>query len=1479
MSEAAASPFDVGRANEAESRIVNLCDGKWARIQFKEAWPRTAYLVFDAEAGSTCQGISFYKMVEAQAGRASLYRPRNGSVFRSPAEMLALEGWTTLFRNNGLPGLTLEAELWSATVTTLEADLASTATSPPSIEWERVGSYTSQLEFGSLIRQMNQEEANQSAPGGNDPWLDTPCDCDTGSASGGGAFGQTPGGNGFVIGCECRRPIPDPEPDPCEDEDSDECDIMVCFLPCDPDDPDSCECPCDPDVEECLEDCPQTGYYVSTGPCCDDIAFVECEVECTSGVIPDGPPYPIWVCPGDVIPMIAGVGPDQDAPEPPCPDGMQCDCDPQYYCLNDVHLELQSVDCVEPGTPDAQLIGVPSLTCTLEQHYDELEFLVAFDIDSHAGTVEVVVDGESCLGKDCDEGDWTFHVMNVDLDAEGLSDDNEHVPPGVELCVNSDDDDGNEQPDLTQPGIVPGEDDLADLEVCFWPEDWPDPETMAPCTHPTWWLSYPGSVRVYDAATGAVIPSGQSRSIYHYPPPSELKLEGLSASSEPGDVTIVANMQIFPCDIISSCPAFEPTRIITDVVVATVRGPEIEFLETQAHTRLDGSTIDLVRVFNPQPTVVTYSVVEHTASNDPNGLATLSAVLESYVAPLAQDDVRFNDEPVPVLNLQSSGPDDQGPFRHSFLMTGVQIPRGDLLLKTEAVNALNNSVWAKHGWKTDFNVFGAFQSRTPLSLAAAPSGTVDMADYRFKIRVTDALAENDTLDVDLETGVANRTVTLERVGVGSPVFESDYLYLTPENLALPESTPQIIDDTRIPGRFGQHLTARYAVSADCEVEIEAVPVGGLYVDITDQQPVDRVNAGLPRDFGGSTLPDQRLQIRAGIPGESGVAVTVMVESTDHLDGGLDPARYQVPISLGRVGDDPEDDDFDLYVSDPTQAIFPIASNAEGAPAAPGTIQLAEVWSGGFLRATGAGGASFVDAVEPVRGEIFVNFPIDGLGTGLPAAAFPPGTSDLQFFLEHPTLLPNFKKLVGPPGTNVQNYGGFTTFPSITFSVWPSWSTGKFPNQHGITGSNFLRRDPAADPFSLPYWMAPPHDHVSYLGRGPLATDLDVAFVWAPGLSSLDQAMRPDVRTMYERVAETGLRSAVVWHMTWRGATYTQFPDTLDYLSTFVVGSVVGQDAAGLALDADVTKRLNELFAQAEWTPPQVMTVYYPGLDHAMHYDTLYPTSAQIYMSEFDYFLATLIRLLEQYNLMDRARFTTTGDHGLTKVVHNPITAITREDIEPVMAAIGLDVLDGPNAFADAEVAVGLNGGMAHVFVKNQTSEIWPDPPTFPQVVQVASRFYRNDTGAAVDNPTGFPATCLDLVLVRNASVPNGGWAAPYRVYTEVGGAPVFTPLAQAAIPNNYANFLNNIANLQDIRSGDVLLIPRYPFYFGEEFEAWHGHTVDTDMTIPLIFSFPKGQGPELTGFLTEAQNRVAANPTITVFARTLYKLLTGMELP
>jgi len=233
--------------------------------------------------------------------------------------------------------------------------------------------------------------------------------------------------------------------------------------------------------------------------------------------------------------------------------------------------------------------------------------------------------------------------------------------------------------------------------------------------------------------------------------------------------------------------------------------------------------------------------------------------------------------------------------------------------------------------------------------------------------------------------------------------------------------------------------------------------------------------------------------------------------------------------------------------------------------------------------------------------------------------------------------------------------------------------------------------------------------------------------------------------------------------------------------------------------------------------------------------------------------------------------------------------IDDRELEQIMTNAGFDPLDVAGE-TQHNAVLAINGGMAHIYVKNRAVNTWSTLPRFVEDVRaMAERFYNNNSGELSDDPEGYYVGAFDLILVRN---PADGFSGPYQVLVKQGSTFSTITLSQAVangiVDPAYVNFDTNIQRLQNVRSGDVILLSSRMcrndatgYYFGAALPGWHGSLCATDMTIPIIFSFPQGSGSALMRFEGIVDSSLPQPPNearITNIEPTIYDLLT-LEVP
>ncbi|HEY3244119.1 MAG TPA: PEP-CTERM sorting domain-containing protein, partial [Phycisphaerae bacterium] len=236
-----------------------------------------------------------------------------------------------------------------------------------------------------------------------------------------------------------------------------------------------------------------------------------------------------------------------------------------------------------------------------------------------------------------------------------------------------------------------------------------------------------------------------------------------------------------------------------DAVRSTV--VSIKFIEAE---EVAGTSI--LPLFNPNP-IVTLDAIANPGNAEMVNI-NVTGTVKDYVAPVEK--VRVNGAEVNVTQT-SSGPDNLGPFEGNFTAP-LMLTGNTTLVEATAINSLNNvgkdSTLIAVMRDANFNITARTVSENP-SVPAAPANEVAFLDsYRFRIEVRNLNPVNNQLDVQFDTGVEVKTVTLSRPGNTGPL-QSNNLFLVPENLMLPGSASADVQKTRIKADLGQRPKAIY----------------------------------------------------------------------------------------------------------------------------------------------------------------------------------------------------------------------------------------------------------------------------------------------------------------------------------------------------------------------------------------------------------------------------------------------------------------------------------------------------------------------------------------------------------------------------------------------------------------------------------------------------------------------------------------------
>lgn len=442
-------------------------------------------------------------------------------------------------------------------------------------------------------------------------------------------------------------------------------------------------------------------------------------------------------------------------------------------------------------------------------------------------------------------------------------------------------------------------------------------------------------------------------------------------------------------------------------------------------------------------------------------------------------------------------------------------------------------------------------------------------------------------------------------------------------------------------------------------------------------------------------------------------------------------------------------------------------------------------------------------------------------------------------------LPHITRIVGEaPGTCACHIEAVSTAPSITFTAQASLITGQHPGAHGIPGNeSFDRFGRISD--------GRPR-HFGFDVGDTLAAD-DAVAVFTTGLAS--RFLRPETPTLFEIVGAHRLRSAVFYYMYARGAQFWQPPNVLD-IARFTKGrGALGLEAG--AYDAGMLRHVVRRLARGDH--PDVLLTYFMGLDHHSHMHGIGSQPAYL-RNVLDPQIGQLLDALTRHGMMENTLFVLASDHGQVDAVADARHSLRLGfpfDMEliHIFNALGLDVHDKPGEDPNCDAVMGLNGGLAHVYLQNRAGR-WADSPCYDKdVLPVAEAFHLMNTQgryAAELHDT------LELILIRN--VERDGWRADYAAYL---GNEQTQPLADylAQRPElTYVDPVNRLHLAASEVSGDLLLVARGRdgYYFGAPIHGVHGGLLPGESEPVLTFALPGGQ-PETVARLRSTVSGVISD--------------------
>jgi len=479
----------------------------------------------------------------------------------------------------------------------------------------------------------------------------------------------------------------------------------------------------------------------------------------------------------------------------------------------------------------------------------------------------------------------------------------------------------------------------------------------------------------------------------------------------------------------------------------------------------------------------------------------------------------------------------------------------------------------------------------------------------------------------------------------------------------------------------------------------------------------------------------------------------------------------------------------------------------------------------------------------------------------------------------------------------------TVFPSYTYPSWASVFTGVFPGAHGIAGNAVFFRDRQMARYYAEY-------HIDAV-RVQLKRNI------------VSKDMNEDTKTIYEYIRDAGGRSIVVYNMMDRGSEAIK--PSHDTLWNYQKNRSLGVDENSLWDAVHALQTFNEGKEGRGLQLPTVLTIYFSGLDHTEHLAPENPEKARLaYLGELDNLIAKFIagdaqivrnryksRManpvptniikwggLKQEAVFNRTLFVIASDHGHTPIDWSKV--LTIEDLEIVFDELSergnrFYRLAVPDLVTESwwskvrslmgwamtdyvlpyyNVVATLNGGALglHIRPHGKSWEHRPDyeteiKPVLEHLLLILHKnhqapeavFYKRET-AYLFVPYQYTETAITLlspVTVKQSPFNTDRYPMAVErlnglassIPTDPMSAPDIVLLADRSKKISYAN-------KQDFR-----LIEKLDIETHRHLHSDHGHLIDSDSLVPILFAIGGHEGQKTLATLCSA-TVVDVTPTL-----------------
>ncbi len=434
-------------------------------------------------------------------------------------------------------------------------------------------------------------------------------------------------------------------------------------------------------------------------------------------------------------------------------------------------------------------------------------------------------------------------------------------------------------------------------------------------------------------------------------------------------------------------------------------------------------------------------------------------------------------------------------------------------------------------------------------------------------------------------------------------------------------------------------------------------------------------------------------------------------------------------------------------------------------------------------------------------------------------------------------LPNTRRAMGDEPLFVER--ATTCFPSVTVVCLAALATGCWFKNTGLMSNVFYDR--SWTPFEGRAYLSELEQTVASYDRGIIGwPTILLPELNRGGLVNAD--INPDIKTIYEVLADAGMKSHSMFSYVGRGATIWRRPNRREMLAFAKIDKLSHDYAHFDKLMMDAAIQLGNKHGI-----PDLVNLYFAGNDGNSHLNGV-GTQAAYLQNAVDPQLGRYIDFLEKSGGGRDTYFIISADHGQTGFPRGgEHKFIWTEQIEAMLrdAGPGTFVDGGEKSKIDpaANVVYSIGTGASNgIYIRNRATGDWLDSPRYREdTLAVAHAIIRASDHRMADRPA-YIGPFLDFIVLREAI------GKPYFIYQTdypYKNTGKLIPLEEyfAGKEDLYPDAVAQIRGLEHPHRGpDLIYVINYDrggYYFaGGDHLGNHGSLSPEDIFIPLMFSGP-----------------------------------------